>query len=648
MKNRLAYKIILYFCIIMFASVIYVFAASTFAFTNIEIASLHAAVLIFLYICLVACFTAVIDKVLFPANIGYSEIFKPEFTDIMSVFSRQADVFETASQIQSILTRITGADDIQLTYRYRGDFHQVIESDHLHIEDHHPLYQFCTEVIDVFGDKCVFKVSDIEEYSEESYDYFRSEGISYIIILTIEGTIFGWITLYSKSNTYELEEDIIDFLNDISSVIALGMRRVSLYRNVQSRVHELESLNHISYVMNSSLNAVETLESVMDAVMEIILPDRALLYIVEDKHTIRPLIGRGVGDDIKLDFTINPKKSVFRYVIKTKEPLVVTDVYKDDRVNKEYAQYVQTQSFAAVPLVSNEDVIGFIGVDYLYSDKPISTVNIELLMSLANTAAIAIANSRLYESAQEFNDELQKRVDEATDHLQKLIEMKSHFLKIASHQLRTPTAIIKGFLSMLIEDTTLSQDEKTTMIHQAFMSTTRLEQIISELLSATELNDSTICPTKERVDVQDLVLEIVHDLLPLAHKKDVALQYSFPDAAHPFISDRLKLKEILTSLVDNAIRYTPQGTVTISFSSTVHQCIISVKDTGFGISEEDKDILFMQFQRGSTIADIDPNGSGLGLFIVKRLIEILEGDILVESDGRNKGSEFIITIPHLS
>ncbi|MBU0496532.1 MAG: GAF domain-containing sensor histidine kinase, partial [Candidatus Thermoplasmatota archaeon] len=350
--------------------------------------------------------------------------------------------------------------------------------------------------------------------------------------------------------------------------------------------------------------------------------------------------------DINLDFVIDPRKSIFDTLLNTREPLVVEDSKNDERVNQKYAAFVKTKSFVLIPIVSKEEVIGIIGVDNLFSKRSVNEINVDLLVTLANHAAIAISNSRLFESTQLFNEKLQEEVRLATEHLEKLLDMKSHFLQVASHQLRTPTTILRGLLSMILEDPEMKDEEKHKNMGQAYTVVNRLDRIIAELLSATELEDTIDRPIIEKVNLLELIQQIVNELKPLAYDRKNKLIVHIPESVDEVYSNPFKLKEAISNLVDNALRYTQKGTVTISVEDNGAEISVHVIDTGVGLTEEDKKIIFDKFSRGLKISQVEPNGTGLGLFIVQRIAEMLDGKIECLSEGEGKGSEFILIFPN--
>ena len=266
--------------------------------------------------------------------------------------------------------------------------------------------------------------------------------------------------------------------------------------------------------------------------------------------------------------------------------------------------------------------------------------------SLANQASISIENARLYNEIQTFNLTLKHKVDGATKRLRELLKIKSEFLTIASHQLRTPTSIVRGMLSLVTEEDGLSQEEREKFIHQAYEGINRLERIIHDLLNATELEGKKMHLELQKVNFEGLVQDSVNGLKPLADKQGIQLKFNKPKIKLPKITvDPLKFKEAVNNIIDNAIHYTPKGSVNVNIEKQGSEIKIMVSDTGIGMSKSDLKNIFSKFVRGEGVLQIHPNGSGLGLFISKKIIEEIGGSIAAESPGKGQGSTFTITMP---
>lgn len=248
-------------------------------------------------------------------------------------------------------------------------------------------------------------------------------------------------------------------------------------------------------------------------------------------------------------------------------------------------------------------------------------------------------------------ERLTKDLEHANRRLAELVKLKSEFLSIASHQLRTPTSIAKGMLSMVLDDT-VKGAKREDFIKKSFQGVQRLERIIRDLLNASELEGEKMKLECKPVDLLPIMAEVVEERRGAADKKGLELIVkghvgAGKDKKCPLVmADQVKIVEVVANLIDNATNYTPSGSITLwcQNSTDGKYLEIHVKDTGIGISKEDKAKLFKKFSRGERSPGINPNGSGLGLFIVKKIAEGCGGSITAKSAGVNKGSEFVISL----
>lgn len=244
-------------------------------------------------------------------------------------------------------------------------------------------------------------------------------------------------------------------------------------------------------------------------------------------------------------------------------------------------------------------------------------------------------------------DQIKKQADElkeANTDLHKLLEMKTEFMRTASHQLRTPTSSIKGMLSMLVEGDVLPEkrDEFIKMIYE---SSEKLSNIIRDILSATSIEAGKFNLSLAPTNISEIVQEVAKEHKTMAEQKKITLNVHVPSNLPLITADPYWLKQIMGNLIDNAIFYTPRGEVDIEVKNNSDNISIGIQDTGVGITPEDKERLFKKFTRGKNAQQVHPDGSGLGLYIVKNILNFHRGSINIESEGQGKGTAVKIVLP---
>lgn len=244
----------------------------------------------------------------------------------------------------------------------------------------------------------------------------------------------------------------------------------------------------------------------------------------------------------------------------------------------------------------------------------------------------------------------EKSAKEESIAYQKVLEeefaRQKEFLSMTSHQLFTPLSMIRGFSSMLHYGTlgklTPKQQEA---VGEIYVSSKRMANLVSELLSISRIQSGKLEIKKEEVRIEDLAEESVKQFRHALPKKDVTLAFEKPSNLQPIQIDKEKIRQVIYILIDNAIKYTTSGSVTISCRQEKNQTIVSVKDEGAGIAKEDFEKLFQPFFRGKNILELDNKGTGLGLYIAHLIVKEHQGKIWAESLGTNKGAIFNFSLP---
>jgi signal transduction histidine kinase len=249
------------------------------------------------------------------------------------------------------------------------------------------------------------------------------------------------------------------------------------------------------------------------------------------------------------------------------------------------------------------------------------------------------------------------KLSNANDQLRKLDNAKSEFISIASHQLRTPLTAIKGFVSLLLEGSYGKMDPKQEdVLNKVYLSNDRLVQLVEDLLNISRIESGRMEFKFEPYQMEDICQEVMDTFVIKAKEHGLSLDYKKPAELLPKIMvDGAKVREVISNMVDNAIKYTPKGGVTLkaekvfgtaqSIESPEGAIRVTVSDTGIGIPETELPYLFAKFSRGKDTKRLNAGGTGLGLYVGRNMIEASGGKIWAESAGQDKGSRFIIELP---
>lgn len=315
-----------------------------------------------------------------------------------------------------------------------------------------------------------------------------------------------------------------------------------------------------------------------------------------------------------------------------------------------------------VPMKIEGETIGVLQVQS-HDLNAYSPDDINVLSAIANVAAVAIQNARLYGEIQQelterkkiqrelqkahddlldLTSNLEKKVEKRTAELKKAYKFKSEFLANMSHELKTPLNAIISFTDILLLQLegplTESQQSDLHMIKECAMD---LLNIVKSILDLSKIEAGELELHVEPVDACEIIDAVVSSLQASATEKELTMETVLPCQTPPVLADEDRLKQILRNLIGNAIKFTEKGTITVGVRQE-KEMLFWVTDTGIGIAPEEQDTIFHRFIQGENHAGL--GGSGLGLSVVKELVELHNGTIWIESE-RGKGASFFFTLP---
>lgn len=344
---------------------------------------------------------------------------------------------------------------------------------------------------------------------------------------------------------------------------------------------------------------------------------------------------------------------------------------QDKNLLQQSSQLTHIHSVIICPLVNDRRVLGALIIASARQQKDFSNFELEVINNFTTIITVALDKALMY-----------KELRQNAEKMKVLYEMKSNFLTIASHQLRTPVSIIRGMLSMMNEEG-MTDAEKLALAPQAYNAANNLEHIIHDILTATEIDASKLRTRAESVDLLPIIDAVITTLAPKAKKKGLEIIYKKPRTSGTpgaatqggakgvnvqgakakskskfprVLVESTKIQEALANLVDNALNYTEKGHVEINVSQQTAAAgnpvpankkylVFAVTDTGIGMTAEDKKQLTEKFYRGKRALSMHPNGSGLGLFISRGIAESSGGKLEFTSPGRDAGSTFRLLLP---
>lgn len=470
-----------------------------------------------------------------------------------------------------------------------------------------------------------------------SHRRYRCVGIrSYVILpLTAGQERLGALNLGSLLPNRFGEQELA-ILTPIADILALAIQNSRLYEKSREREDMQKLLKELNQDI-AVLDADTLLQKLTVKIREVLKVD------VSDVRLIAEGEWRSVGVSGTEPGLLQPTGSfgagrgLSRSVLQTGRPVIVSDIMARHNKAKAATRH-GFRGYVGVPLLARSgEVIGVLRV-LTYRERHFNQDEVDLLQQLAAGAAIALENSRLFE-------ELKKKSAE----LQSAYRLKTDFLNTMAHELRTPLNVVIGTQQLLAEGSYGKLDAMQLKPLERIGQYSRdLLDLINEILDLMRLDAKKVPLHNEECLVRDVTDDLELSFEPLAREKKLKLNFRIAEDLPPLRTDVGRLKEVLQNLLGNALKYTDRGSVDVSVSAAPSdqdaRIVWSVTDTGIGISASDLPHIFEPFFMSEEVDRRKYPGSGLGLSIVKRIIDLLGGDIQVQSQP-GKGSSFTVSLP---
>lgn len=305
-----------------------------------------------------------------------------------------------------------------------------------------------------------------------------------------------------------------------------------------------------------------------------------------------------------------------------------------------------------LPLQQANVTVGYL---FLGAHKTSAYVSrdIRVLGTVSDELVIAIQNALSIQEVRELNATLQQRVNEATKELrasntqlQRLDKAKDEFVSVASHQLRTPLTSVKGYISMVMEgDAGKISDAQKHLLGEAFTSSERMVHLINDFLNVSRLQTGKFLIEKRPVDLAKVVEQELDSLMTNATARKLSFQYKKPKAFPLLNIDEGKIRQVIMNFSDNALYYSHENTkISVDLVIDKDNVVFTVKDTGIGVPQAEQSQLFTKFYRASNARKQRPDGTGVGLFLAKKVIDAHGGQVVFTS-REGKGSTFGFSLP---
>lgn len=487
----------------------------------------------------------------------------------------------------------------------------------------------------VFTASIVYSVFSLKMFNFRKF--FTSILIYGAIFIVAYSTAF--ITVGYIADQFSLEQRvIIGFLLPISLVLFLSSSWIArkLIANLTKSNKEGYSLNQISNSLRT-ISSSRLLEDASEIIKNTLGVNKcAFFFATSDERVLWHQTPTGQNQLLNKDVLNNILNS-------SKEDFTsITVIEGQPRIDFTSAIKIKRQGIQGVLLLGEK-----------LNGRPIYTDEQVELKKAAFEVALGIENTLQYEKIKQFNVELEHKIEDATAKLRKtneklkaLDEAKDEFISMASHQLRTPLTSIKGYISLILDgDMGKVPIKQRKMLNEAFSSSQRMVYLISDLLNVSRLKTGKFMIEASDVYLPDVVEEEIDQVREMAEVKNIKIHYEKPKIFTHLQLDDMKIRQVIMNFIDNAIHYTPEGgSISVVLLENQKSIDFTVVDSGIGVPKSEQHHLFTKFYRAGNARKARPDGTGLGLFMAKKVV-IASGGSIIFSSQEGRGSTFGFTFP---
>lgn len=459
--------------------------------------------------------------------------------------------------------------------------------------------------------------------------------------------IIGALNVYSRSEHCTFDAEQVKLLDMLAGQAAVAIENARLYEEEQRQRKIAESLREVATAINGSLDLNIVLDKIFEQLERVVNFDGASIFLQEEDY-LEVQAGRNIpshylGARLPLD-----GQNVSLKPFRDQKVHIVPDVHQDPHWEY-WPEGERIRSWMGAPLLHNQQAIGLLTVDN-FTPNAYCEEDGRVLQIFANQATVAIKNARLYATAQHEiieHERTEEALMSARDQAIKANQLKTQLLAKVSHELRTPLGAILGYTELMQNGVFGPLSERQLKITQEIIDSTHyLTQTVGELLDQAKLETGEILFDARSFNPTELVKRVETKMNVLAQAKGLRLITTMAATMPSFLlGDPQRLQQILFNLVSNAIKFTKTGEVRVHlYCPDPDHWAIEVSDTGLGIPPDAQTYIFEPFRQIDASMTREQNGTGLGLSIVKQLVDLMNGEIKLESQV-HQGSTFTIVLP---
>ena len=583
-----------------------------------------------------------------------------ELTEALEQQTATSEILRVISQSPTNIEPVLDAL-VKSATRFCGAYDAVIflpEGDRLRVAAHHgsilqPVGRSVSLVHGTVGGRALLErravhvadlQAEVQEFPEGS-EFARQLGHRTILSVPLmrESVAIGVIQL-RRAEVNPFSDKQIALLQTFADQAVIAIENVRLFKELQERTHELtrsveelKALGEVGQAVSSSLDIQSVLTSIVSHAVELSQTDAGTIYEFDEATEVFvPRANYGMTEELIETLRqshIGIGASGIGQAAATRAAVQIPDLESEPNYPLPFMLEAGYRALLAVPLLREGRVIGGLSVRRKAAGafpQPI----VDLLQTFATQSVIAIQNARLF-----------REIDEKSRQLEVASKHKSQFLANMSHELRTPMNAVLGYTDLILDNIFGDVPEAIRdTLERVKANGHHLLGLINDVLDLSKIEAGQLVLSLSDYSMGEVVHAAVSAVESLAAEKKLALKATVPADLPPARGDERRITQVLLNLTGNAIKFTDEGEVSIQARISDGAFVVSVSDTGPGISEADQQKIVEEFQQADSSSTRTKGGTGLGLSISRRIVELHGGRVWVESTPGH-GSTFSFTLP---
>jgi PAS domain S-box-containing protein len=556
-----------------------------------------------------------------------------EIRKIDSLVGQAAVVIQNTKLLQSMEDRLIELEKLQRTLS-RESWSSYLSN----LQDTHRGYLYDQISLQDIS------ISDITRDADAAVNIIRNENtnlpqaINMEYPLQVSGFTIGGLGIVEEERLYITPEDET-FLEDVAAQVSQALERARLLEQTQKSAVELQTVAQVSTAASSNLNPQSLLQEVVDLAKTRFGLYHAHIYLLDDTgHRLELTAGSGeIGRSMTNEgwFIEIDEETIVSRAAKTRQGQIVNDVQQEINFLPN-PLLPDTTSEMAVPMVVGQRVLGVFDVQSEVVNR-FNDADLQTFTTLATQTAVALQNARLYAEQ-----------SKTVDRLRELDHLKSSFMANMSHELRTPLNSILGFTQVILEgiDGPLTEymESDLQLIEK---NGQHLLNLINEVLDMAKIESGRMSLSIEPIDLRTLLEDVFETTSTQANDKNLYLYMEADESSSLQINgDSMRLRQVMLNLISNAVKFTEHGGITVKVDRLPEKVSLKFIDTGIGIPPDKLEMVFEAFSQVDSTTTRKAGGTGLGLPISRRLVEMHGGRLWAESSGiSGEGSIFTLELP---